>query len=119
MTTQPGSDDSRATDAIFALAFHDRRSPLPIETWNSGEFLAAVLHQAPGATQEECRAAIARIRNLSDTAYDIGESFRAGRFGAAPEAQLRAVRDISQKNPGFSARQYEEAFAAGLRWTAF
>nr|WP_319375106.1 hypothetical protein [uncultured Methanoregula sp.] len=119
MTEQPDSGNRQITDAIFALAFHDRRSPLPIETWSSGEFLAGVLNRVPGASREECRAAIARVRNLSETAYETGESFRAGRFGATPEAHLQAVQEISHKSPGFSGREYEEAFSAGLRWTAF
>nr|WP_321351631.1 hypothetical protein [uncultured Methanoregula sp.] len=119
MTEQPDSGNRQVTDAIFALAFHDRRSPIPRETWSSGEFLAGVLNRVPGASREECRAAIARVGNLSETAYEIGESFRAGRFGATPEARLRAVQELSQKNPGFSGSEYEEAFAAGLRWTAF
>jgi hypothetical protein len=108
-----------ARHAAFGLAFSSSRSPLSYETHTDEDLLPKVRKLAPAATPEECLDALARVRSLCDSVYEVCEAFRAGRFGTGPRARERAVTELSRKNSGFSEAEYETAFAAGLLWTAF
>jgi hypothetical protein len=73
----------------------------------------------PTASREECLEALATVRSLCNSVYDLCNEFRAGRFGAGTAATTKAVNHLSRMSPGFSRREYEEIFSAGLLWTAF
>jgi hypothetical protein len=113
------SGDSQVLDTAFALVFRNSRSPDPVEIRDDGALLALIRALVPPASSAECLSAIARVRGLCDAIYDVCESFRAGGFGTGMGASQSVIAELSRSCPGFSACQYEEAFAAGLRWTAF
>lgn len=75
--------------------------------------------QFPSAPPGLCRDAVNRAQTLSRDAYDICDAFRDGAFGSGREAADVAIRTLEEKSPGFSTENYQQAFAAGLLWTAF
>ena len=83
------------------------------------ELLPVIRERAPVASLDECLDALVMVRSLCDTVYDICEAFREGRFGKGADAARSAIDELSRNQPGFSDSQYEEAFTAGLLWTAF
>jgi hypothetical protein len=119
MPELPVSQKSAAVSRAFELAFENSRSPLPYEAQTDEELLPVLRERVPGASQNECREALALVRGLCDSVYEVCGMFRDGRFGTGPEAVRHAIAALSQRHPGFSAPEYEKAFAAGLLWTAF
>jgi hypothetical protein len=119
MPEKPAIMNPETRHAAFGLAFSDSRSPLPYETHTDKELLPGIRELAPAASPEECLEALARIRSLCDTVYEVCEAFRTGKFGAGAVAREGAIKELSRKNSGFSEAEYEAAFAAGLLWTAF
>ncbi len=119
MPDQPESTGSGAKDAAFALAFSNRRSPLPYELHTNEELLPWIRECAPAASTGECLEALTLIRSLCGVVYDVCEAFRAGRFGPGADAASHATDELSRKQPGFAKKEYQEAFAAGMLWTAF
>ena len=117
--TVPKPRAAGARCAALTLAISDPRSPLPYETHSDEELLPQIVGRVPGATREEYLEALASVRRLCNAVYDVCSEYRAGQFGAGSPAQARAVNALSRASPGFSRREYEEVFAAGLLWTAF
>ena len=105
--------------AAFLLAVSDPRSPLTYDVRSDEELLPLIQARVPSASREECLEALATVRRLCNTVYDTCSEYRAGRFGTGPAAAARAANHLSRISPGFSRREYEEIFAAGLLWTAF
>ena len=116
---EPGSDGSGARSAAFALAFGNPRSLLPYEIYADTELLPRIQKVAPAATEAECLEALALVRSLCDTVYEICFAFRAGRFGEGEGAAGHAIDELSRREPGFSRGEYGEAFSVGMLWTAF
>jgi hypothetical protein len=108
-----------ARRAAFALAVSSPRSPGPYETSTDEELLPLVMQRVPTASREECLEALATVRGLCNAVYDTCNEYRAGRFGTGAAANARAANHLSKICPGFSRREYEEIFTAGLLWTAF
>lgn len=119
----PGSEPVRpcpdARRAAFALALSSPRSPGPYESGTDEELLPLIRERIPTASREECLEALATVRSLCNSVCDLCNEFRAGRFGTGPSGTAKAVNQLSRECPGFSRREYEEIFAAGLLWTAF
>lgn len=78
-----------------------------------------VCGQVPSAPERTCRDAVVRAKKLSQDAYTVCDAFRVGSYGSGNEAVEAAIRELQEKNPGFSGADYRQAFAAGLMWTAF
>ena len=119
MPDEHGLDGSGAREAAFALAFGNPRSPLPFETCTDAELLSRIRERAAAAQPGEYLKALALVRGLCSAVYEICEAFRDDRFGTGTDAASRAIDELSRKQPGFSKKEYEEAFAAGMLWTAF
>jgi hypothetical protein len=113
------SPSGQARCAALGLAISDPRSPLPYDTRSDEELLPIIQERAPPASRAECLEALATVRNLCNTVYETCNEYRAGRFGTGTAATAKAVNHLSHASPGFSRREYEEIFAAGLLWTAF
>lgn len=110
---------ARARCAALDLAIGDPRSPLAYDNRTDEELLPLIQARVPAASKEECLEALATVRRLCNAVYDVCSEFRSGRFGTGGAAAARATNHLSRASPGFSRREYEEAFAAGLLWTAF
>ena len=122
MDVQPeprGGKDLSAQRVAFALVFQGRRSPAILPDHSDNEFIALIQAEVAGASEEECRQAVHRVRGLCDAVYDICERFREGEIGSGPGDTASAIKVLSDQQPGFSETEYAEAFAAGLLWTAF
>ena len=118
--TVPEHECMGARRAALAIALSNPRSPLPYETHTDKELLQSIQKCVPDVSPAECLEALATVRGLCNAVYDVCNEYRAGRFGTAgTPAQARAVNALSHTSPGFSRREYEEIFAAGLLWTAY
>lgn len=119
----PGSVPVRpcpdARRAAFALALSSPRSSGPYESGTDEDLLPLVHQRAPTASREECLEALATVRSLCNAVYDTCNEFRAGKYGTGASATAKAVNHLSRASPGFSRREYEEIFSAGLLWTAY
>lgn len=109
----------QARCAALGLALSDPRSPLPFDSHSDEDLLPVIQARVPLASREECLEALVTVRRLCNVVYDIGNEYRTGRFGTGTAATAKAVNHLSRASPGFSRREYEEIFAAGLLWTAF
>ncbi len=118
-TGEPVRPCPDARRAAFALALSSPRSPGPYESGTDEELLPLVRERVPTASREECLEALATVRGLCNSVYDLCNEFRAGRYGAGTAATAKALNHLSHESPGFSRREYEEIFSAGLLWTAF
>lgn len=113
------STGSEARKAAFALAFTNSRSPLPLECRPDGELITMLRERVPAASDAECREAIKTVRCLCSAVYAVCEEFRSGTCGHGADAARIAIGRLREQQPGFSAEEYREAFAAGLLWTGF
>ena len=118
-TVAAKSPSGQARCAALGLAISDPRSPLPYDVHSDEELLPVIQERVPAASREECLEALSTVRRLCNAVYDTCTEYRAGRFGTGPAAAARAANHLSRTIPGFSRREYEEIFAAGLLWTAF
>jgi hypothetical protein len=48
----------------------------------------------------------------------VCDAFREGFYGTGEDAKDAAIRDLEEKNPGFTDDEYLTAFAVGMMWTA-
>ena len=122
MAVQPGPAGGNGPCAqrdLFTRVFQGRRFPALLSDHSDNELIALIRESVPGASDDECREAVIRVRGLCDAVYEVCEQFHDGTFGSGPEAPANAVLALSGKQPGFSGTEYAEAFAAGLLWTAF
>ena len=113
------STGSEAQHAAFALAFTNSRSPLPFERHTDAELIMIIQKRLPAASDAECREAIKTVRCLCSAVYAVCEEFRSGTCGHGADAARIAIGRLREQQPGFSAEEYREAFAAGLLWTGF
>jgi len=113
-------DEGSATDrVVFGFAFSLQRSPDAFLAMTETELATGVRGIIPEASGDECRAAGFRVRVLVAATLEVCDEFRKGRYGTGPGAERNAVAALARAAPGFSENEYAEAFAAGMRWTAF
>jgi len=103
----------------FDIAFRDKRSPLTYEQLTDEQLIMKIKESLPNASAKECHDAITKIRKLCDDVYEVCDSYRDGKFGTDPLAAKTAIIELSKRDPGFSATEYDTAFSVGLLWTAF
>lgn len=118
-TAAAKTPSGQARCAALLLAISEPRSPLLYDTSSDEDLLPVIQARVPAASREECLEAIATVRRLCNSVYETCNEYRAGRFGTGTAATAKAVNHLSNASPGFSRREYEEIFAAGLLWTAF
>lgn len=119
MPSMPSDMNLEAKRASFELAFGSSRSPLPYERRTDRELLPRIQERAPNASSEEIFDALARVRRLCDNAYEVCDAFRDGGFGEGTSARAAALKELTERTPGFTEAEYKTAFASGLLWTAF
>ncbi|MEI6079771.1 MAG: hypothetical protein WCQ53_03935 [bacterium] len=103
----------------FNIAFKDKRSPLTYEQLNNEQLILKIKELSPNASTQECLDAITKVRKLCDDVYEVCDSYRDGKFGTDPLGVKTAIIELSKRDPGFSATEYDTAFSVGLLWTAF
>ncbi|MCX6111851.1 MAG: hypothetical protein NTY22_00985 [Proteobacteria bacterium] len=103
----------------FDIAFRNKRSPLDYEKLTDEQLIVKIKSSLPNASEKECLDAITKVRQLCNDVYEICDAYRDGKFGKDASAAKAAIIELSKKNPGFLASEYDTAFTTGLLWTAF
>lgn len=111
--------DPEALSIAFDLVFRKGRAPPSCPTPHERELLNHIMDKVQAASPAACRDALIRVRKLSYDIYPVCDAFREGGYGIGKEAEDAAIRDLEEKNPGFTSDQYRVAFAVGMMWTSF
>lgn len=110
--------DPAALRIAFDLVFRKGRSPPSCPMPDDRELLNIIMDRAPEASASGCRDALILVRKLSYDVYQVCDAFREGSYGGGDDGGKAAIRDLEQKNPGFTPDEYQKAFAIGMMWTA-
>lgn len=112
------SSDPAALRIAFDLIFHKGRAPPSCPMPDERDLLNRIMDRAPEASAAGCRDALIMVRKLSYDVYPVCDAFREGLYGTGEDAKGAAIRDLEEKNPGFTDDEYLTAFAVGMMWTA-
>lgn len=111
--------DPEALRIAFDLIFRKGRAPPSCPMPDERDLLNRIMDRAPEASAAGCRDALIMVRILSFDVYQICDTFREGLYGTGKDNEDAAIRDLKEKNPGFTEDEYRTAFAVGMMWTAF
>lgn len=111
----PGPD---VLSAAFILVFRQGRSPPSCPSPHDSDLLNRIRDAVPQASPPACREALVRVRRLSFDALEIGTAFGQGLYGEGEDAKSAAIRELNERDPGFSEAEYRTAFSVGLIWAA-
>ncbi len=112
------SSDPAALRIAFDLIFRKGRAPPSCPMPDERDLLNRIMDRAPEASAAGCRDALIMVRKLSYDVYPVCDAFREGLYGTGEDAKGAAIRDLEEKNPGFTDDEYLTAFAVGMMWTA-
>lgn len=110
--------DPAALRIAFDLVFRKGRSPPSCPTPDDRELLNIIMDRAPEASASGCRDALITVRRLSYDVYPVCDALREGLYGTGSAAEDAAIKDLEEKDPGFTPDEYRTAFAVGMMWTA-
>jgi len=118
MYTAPRTLDPAVLSAAFSLVFRQGRAPPSCQTPDEAGLLNRIRDAVPSASPAVCRDALIRVRRLSFDVVEVAGTFRDGQYGCGEDAEASALRELEEKDPGFSDAECRTAFKVGLMWAA-
>ncbi len=109
--------DPAVLSAAFMLVFRKGRSPPSCVAPNDTDLLNRIRDIVPAATPAACREALIRVRRLSFDVLELASAFCEAEYEERGDAGAFMLRELEDKDPGFSEDEYRTALAVGMIWT--